>query len=826
MSASLNNLRKLNGQLVQTSSEELQNLASSAERSATPSTPLEAGAIGGNADQAKMAGSSANKLQALRQSIRAESDLQTASKRQADRTSRTAEEQARAEQEGLLTGSLGSLDTRVQEIAAKVFAPQPAEAMQGPTGLGINSAALATAVKDPAGQARATELATKLGQGTVSPGELVELAGLVGISDSSIGPDQLAKTLKELFLTDAASLGQAAASQVQDDITLGQALSPDELAQVAEAMGIAPADLQSMNTAGFEGAIRKFQADRGFNNLEDLQRRAADPFSSPADRELARRQLREMGSTGMRTVERAMDAVLEQASSATTVNMGGTEMKVSEMLNDQSIAANVKLFLEGTDEDRAKLTGQFGQDFANWVTENQEALKAATAKIDTAVTDLAKLQTANRELADLGPNAGRLDDGVMKVFYPEWGKLTANQLQPVPLLNTLKELGARSPSLASQITAGLSALAREGYAEDLQALAGMDAIQLHRAGLTSPGAFDNFIRYRKAVDDLQKYPAGEALEMLFMENQDLLNSLLSDAQAVRASGIGALGSNSILRLLDRNGDGKIEADDQTRQALLKLLGGDSSLSELLQSGKNVSQLANPVALLQGEKVRLDEQLAKNPLLARLKDFYRGDGKLTPGEAGSVADDMDISELEQWLEQGQGSFEPGVESTLRRQLNIRTRKGMVDDARALGVDIVKLDGLLDRAGNMQPATVQELTAGVGALEQLIARTPEGLRKTEMQETLKRWQEALKKDGADKKAAADAKAADAKRKKDEDSVRANLPALIDAAYRPGNPPDVVNRAQKQLAKVIEKYPELWAEFQPLVQKTQRGIGGGSK
>lgn len=623
-------LSKLNGQLVETSDEELGNLAAAAGRPVIPTNPLEAGVIGANPDAAKMAGVPVNKLNALRQSIREDVDAATVEGRRQDRSTQNAGEQAKAGKAAGLAAPTGSLEGRVQEIANHLF-NQPLTAQS----IEVNAYALKSKVPDAANLPAAQALAAKLANGTASPSEVIELARLMGITDSAafMKPEELATKLKDTLLLDKSKMGDVLAGQVQNTITVGESLSAGEIAEAASALGLSVDEVKALSVAAFGEAVKRFQAG-DYRSVEELRRTATDPFASPADRAIALRQLREAGATGIRNVESSVEDLVTAAGAANSVTIGAganaTQYTVDELLNDATIAGVVKRYLNGTPEEKAAIEAQWGTGLTGWIKGNEAALTTATAHISDQVAALSKVQEENKAVAQT--DAGDLSLDVMKALFPDWGQARADGYALPPLISMLKD-PKYPPEARSAIIAGVNGLAAAGLTQDVKDLAGLDYTALSRLGLTSKQAFDHYVQVATQTRQLQELSPEDSLSLLFGDGFD---SILADARIAVTAGFASPTDFAFLNSLDADGDGKLDKTDATRAKMLSLLSGGSgtSIASLLKSGLPANTLLSAEEIRAGTARQMDGVYASRPLLAKLRGAL-ADGRIDGQEIRGV-----------------------------------------------------------------------------------------------------------------------------------------------------------------------------------------------
>lgn len=292
---------KRRGQLTETSPEEVSKLSMAINRPMAPTTPMETGAIGGTPAQAKMAGTPAQTRATLRAEITEKDDLSTRLRQRQPRRQATAEEQAQIE-EGRRLEQLRGLGGRVQQLAEQAVIPEEtAEAeLDVAEEVDPDTAALVRAVQEnPEDQQALINLSNKLAeQGKIPAGQVAsteQISQLFGDKQQAISRALGEAVPEEIVLTDA------------DYQELGFADS----GELASLLGVPAEQLAGMDVQQLTEQINAELTDE-FDKVEDLTRKANDPYLGPAERAAVRSELRDLGAVGIRTLESDIDTLADQ----------------------------------------------------------------------------------------------------------------------------------------------------------------------------------------------------------------------------------------------------------------------------------------------------------------------------------------------------------------------------------------------------------------------------------------------------------------------------------------------------------------------------------
>lgn len=425
------NIIKLDGGLSRTSEEELRSLSEAAGRPLPPVTPQEAAVVGGSPDQAKMAGTPAQRL-----SISPEQGLRDILRRQQARTGATAEEEqklAGAKKLGLLSG----LEGRVESLAEQYLQ----QATQAPVAAGLQVGGPVLEGMSEEQQAEVGDILSAIDSDPTNQALILQLHQKLGRDKAS---QVLTNTeLSSYFKDVAQQVGQRAAEAVADsalvkDLDVTQ-LGFTDSAELADILGVTAEELEQMNV-GQLVAQTQAQIAEEYDAVADLQRRIADPTLGAAERAEARKQLRDMGAIGIRAAETDVDKMAQQIVDADTVEFNGEAIRLDELLDDEYISGIAARYIGADDTDPWKQKFEEQEpELAKWLDENRNILQESISNLDEGLQRFSEIQFNNEQLAKAPGMADPLSDDLMKLIYPTWGELTTESYEPTPFISVMRD---------------------------------------------------------------------------------------------------------------------------------------------------------------------------------------------------------------------------------------------------------------------------------------------------------------------------------------------------------------------------------------------------
>ena len=494
---------KTNQQLAKVSQEEERSLQTKLRGSAAV-TPLETKVIGGNTDQAKMAGTGQQKQGVLNKAVKGSSSLQTSLRQQQDRTQATEEEATKSSAAGRLQ-NLSGLQDRVQTAAQGILNANAPET-------NIGQAAISG---DP-------ELDSLLNLFQTDPTNMDTLLQINNrLGNTNVGSELTAAQISERFNLDLAAAGESFAETAQDDVFVGDLdlasmgdLSSDELATL---LGIPMEALSALTISELRAEINS-QIEEEFNSVQNLERTVLDINAGPAERAEARLQLRDMGAVGVRSVESDMDSLADSIESAETVNFMGEDIAIQDLLDDSFLSGVAASYLNP--DTNAEWLNNFkaeNPEMAAWLDSNKNALSEAVQNIDTGTQAFAQIQSTNQALAT-GADGLPLSTGIMQALVPGWGTLQSTEFDKtqMPIFKILND--PLKKNQAQNLTAALRDLDKFNP-EMVQQLAGMTEDQLGKLGILSNTTgwktYTNYLKDQQAISQIDPLDSDSIYKTLF-----------------------------------------------------------------------------------------------------------------------------------------------------------------------------------------------------------------------------------------------------------------------------------------------------------------------
>lgn len=440
------------GQLVEEATPTSQ-LAGQAGLVAPPTGPVGVAALGGTPKQQDMAGSGSQKRSALRQSLDTSNTLQEAEADKRYRSAMTAEEQAGAQKQKRLSEVFGSTQEKVQslvdaEVAKLSAAPKPTMTTAGTftatdTGQQANvDAAFGAMIEDFAAGVPADNAAMTA--------RIRDIASLTGLT-----PEQITQQAADAARSQAtANTGAAAAQQLTDTITVGSLLSQVDPAtgqnalgttaeELSQLLGLSPSEISTMSLDQINKAVSSVATQGQAPNVAETEAAAQSGLLGAAERAAMRERSRELSTSGVAASEAQLLDLGRSLESADTVQFGGRQWTVEELLSDDSVSQLVSDYLTAPpgSEVRKRLEADpSAAGLLGFVNQYRDALTEAATGVGAAATEYSNVQKANQELANV---AGvQLPEATMKALYGEqWGTAQGSRLEAKGIVKAVQELG-------------------------------------------------------------------------------------------------------------------------------------------------------------------------------------------------------------------------------------------------------------------------------------------------------------------------------------------------------------------------------------------------
>ena len=648
---------KRGGQLFEAAPESL--FATVQKQGLTPGaavSPEVAASMGVTADQAKMAGSSAQMQKTIRESVAPQRQFKEA----APRMTASAEEGALRKKQQELEG-LKELGTRVGSIVNEAVKEAAAAVPQ----------AIPSFDADRLKVDRPDLTEEQLGKitGAITTGTVdAELYSIFNINptDAKAG-EQLAAELEKYKKTPAAQMVASAQALLGDDITLGQfrpedwqALGLEGIGELSSLLGETEDALRTMPLKELQAKINQLSS-ADFGQVEDLQRIANDPFYPDNVRQAAQSQLRDLSSVGVQATEADMESLNEAVQTGSTFTVGGRDYTVAELLTDDTMASVVRAYLEDIDGRYKEEIEKELPELALFIKQNSAALKTASDRLKTGSQELASVQQDNAKLNSYGP-----------VDLKEFNRLTVEGYDPAAPSNTryAKTAAHKVLELPSTVLSDEDKTAYATFLSQMSSLSpeaakqfsgldldGIDAL-VNASGLSWRDYLREYTNYQSNLNKLnnENLSSDRAVQEAFGGSQAYVDAqaAFKNATIMRTFSTGKLdaASNTLLSILDENGDGQIDDANAIREKLKTYYG----------SSVNVSKESIPSLL---NKLTLNVQNQTEGTLYKLVQ----DGTIDNDELQKIIEDgMLTSRIYDLLEKKTGGL-----STVEGGMDVLTRR---------------------------------------------------------------------------------------------------------------------------------------------------------
>lgn len=351
---------------------------------ADPTTPAGGKQVGDSPDQAKMRGTSTQKAPIVREATKPIVSATITPQGLAQPEMQAAGEQRQTAE---TLQQLGGYADRVRQIAATK--------VSGITGDASLKAADADTLTKAFGEDAVVgeaqipiseyleKYAADIQNNALTPEQkeaaLVELSTALQQEGMSVTAGQLAQWYNRDI---SETVGQTAATQLQDTITFAEfgdedwaSLGFQNAGEVADILGIDEAQLTSTSVNQLDELIET-KRQQEFNQIEELQRQlAAAPPGSQVAQQIKQR-LADLSGAGVAATERQVEELVETLATDVTVEIGGQEYAIEEMLSDDNISQFVEDYLALSPEDREGMFPPGYEGFKDWVDANEQALQA------------------------------------------------------------------------------------------------------------------------------------------------------------------------------------------------------------------------------------------------------------------------------------------------------------------------------------------------------------------------------------------------------------------------------------------------------------------
>jgi len=570
--------RGLSGQQPQS----VQKLASQQGLIAAPVTAYGTGLIGGTAQQAKMAGTPAQKEAALAQALPTETDLSQAQlfRQPAVESPEDTEKKNKA---ALATQAMGTFGAKVNNLVETTFTNIVGKKdVQAPAQSQLKLDTAAGKLKSLSSTALETvrDLIVQIATET-DPTKRMTLTGnlntALGLStiDTALKPEEVPGLIKDLPETVAETATTSLKKTIGDTLTvedLGLAgTSYDELGSLFNMESNA---VKNLSIEEIQNKLATLASQVGAP-VQQVEAGLSSGLLSPVEKAALRQSLRSFEETGVAAASMQLRGLVDDIDRSTQVQVGDHSYSVDELLSSPAMTDIVKQVLADPKDTTPFVTNlkKTQPDLYNWIRGQKDALANLVTEAGKAVTSYQDIQAANKKL--LQPLA------TQKELFGKLG-LNMDQLQDKQL--QLSDLPPSAQYILSQPAdkqqVALSSLAQlpPDQIKDL------NAGEIAALGLDKQdGLWSQYNIVAGKLADINSIPDNQPQTFLSraIPGVSLADINAAISEDILAEALGYPGSNA--SELDVNHDGKFGAEDVPE--LKKQFGGTiPSLKEVVKAG--------------------------------------------------------------------------------------------------------------------------------------------------------------------------------------------------------------------------------------------------
>jgi len=578
-------LVRKDGKLVEEATP-VSQLAGQQGLTAPPLTPQGVLSLGGNANQAKMAGTPNQKQSALRQSTDQVNTIQEAEADKRYRASLSAAEQQKKQQAEGLTQVLGESKSKAQDLINKQI-----QALVPPSPAATTAPQLATAglviAADPTKQASvdsAFQAVTSLIASGADPKgiqvqqALLDLASVAGMTADDV--DQLAAKAQESVGKQVLEqAGTAVASQLADASQVGvAALLPEvgsSVSELAQLLGIPEDQVASMSISDLDAAVEAVTRQGEELSAAETQAASQSALLGAAERAAMRERGRELSTSGSAAIDEQLNDLSRSMENADTVSLGGQSYTIEQLLDDDTISKVITDYLTNPDSESSKALAADpnAAGLLGFVNKYRDVLQSAATSMATAATEQQAISKENAELGTFGDI--ELPDELMTAIYGDsWGKPSASRLGQK---GVVQAIGGLPKKIQSEVASVISSAVTRGVLDpaDIAELNNKELSKLFldkKGNLLPEGSrlIDSLLNPPISMGDVDRaYKAGKGgidslIDMYFKDlpgggGRAGLESLVTGAAANRAAGYKTDKQTSrLLDIVDKDKDGRLD----------------------------------------------------------------------------------------------------------------------------------------------------------------------------------------------------------------------------------------------------------------------------
>lgn len=337
-------------------------------------------------------------------------------------------------------------------------------------------------------------------------------------------------------------VGQVASSVAKSTLTL----SDDQFkamgfeggaADAAAALGIPQAQLIGMNQADLADLAKS--ALSKMTTVSKLQNDASNPMLGAVQRAAANQQLKEAGASGVQVAQSDVDKLAAKIIAGDTVKVDGQNLTMEQLLSNSYISGLAGSYFNSPTFAATLKTDS--PDLATFFDENKNLLQQQVAQLTPAVTAYADMQAKN---ASLGTTAQGivLPQELMRQLYPSFGQLSDVEFVPTHTLALLQSGSPLSTKEQQDLTNVLKDTSQQNMALAADILKNADEFTLRANGLLDVNSaqyaeFASKLNSINAVHSLSDPPTQDQLARVVGagSNSDL-QATIQKAKTMESSG--------------------------------------------------------------------------------------------------------------------------------------------------------------------------------------------------------------------------------------------------------------------------------------------------
>jgi len=366
-----------------------------------------------------------------------------------------------------LANEFGSVGLRVDSLVAAAVSQAAAPNTAAPTYALPTTPnpllAAGTATQQTAAQAALTALAANPTSASLYQAAQVAVGAITGETDPNIFGDPTTGTGGYLTATTAAQAA-AAGLQTQMYLTPANMAATGVTAQDLTDLGINPANAGTTTIAQLRQAISAAQAQTG-QTTQEANVVAAGLAGVGQTRALGR-EVTAAQSTGEYTSEAAAQASFAKAQQGETITIAGQTYAIQDLLNSNNFQQLATAYLQAAPGSALQTQlNQMMPSLANYITENQAAVTAATAAAQGTEATFTAAETANQATINTLASSTGLTATQLQSLFPDvaglGGQYTSAKIDPSSsgALTTLMDASAFNPANNPNGTASPAQLA-------------------------------------------------------------------------------------------------------------------------------------------------------------------------------------------------------------------------------------------------------------------------------------------------------------------------------------------------------------------------------